>query len=77
MIANLVPKQAIPELATRANSPELVRVLEHIQRSGFVRNGEVDQEMADALRRLMELGAWLMPVVRDSRRQALSLDQQW
>lgn len=56
MIADLVPKHAIPELAARANSPEMLRVLQHIQRAGFIRNGNVDRETTDVLRRLMELG---------------------
>ncbi len=56
MPAPLYPHAAIPDLAAQV-SPEMLRVLRHIQQVGFIRNGrEVDPATAEILRKLTELG---------------------
>ncbi len=56
MPANLVPHAAIPELAQRV-TPQMLEVLRHIQRVGFIPDGkEVEQKIGPSLRQLTELG---------------------
>ncbi len=56
MPADLVPQAAIPELAAHV-PPELLDVLRHVQKSGFILNGPgIDARTADALKQLTELG---------------------
>lgn len=57
MPADLVSKEAIPELAARIDSPALYRVLRYLRENGFILNGQdVDDRMAALLQRLVELG---------------------
>ncbi len=56
MPAALVPHAAIPELAARV-TPELLKVLRHIQKANFIRNGKtLDPDTVEILRQLTELG---------------------
>jgi hypothetical protein len=56
MPADLVPHTAIPELAARAN-PEMLAVLRHIQRAGFIQNSKrLDRATFNLLQRLADLG---------------------
>jgi hypothetical protein len=57
MPAELVPNEAIPDLAARVNSPEMLRVLRRIQQTGSILNGSaVDQDTAAILKQLADLG---------------------
>jgi hypothetical protein len=56
MPADLVPKEAIPELAARVDSPELLRALRRVQQAGFILRGAADQQTASILQRLAGLG---------------------
>jgi hypothetical protein len=57
MPADLVPNDAIPQLAARVDAPEMLKVLQRIQRTGFILNGsDLDPETARSLQRLAELG---------------------
>ena len=56
MPADLVPNEAIPELAAQTSAP-MLRVLRRIQQAGLILNGgDVDQETGALLQRLTELG---------------------
>src|SRR5262249_30037535 len=56
MPANLVPHAAIPDLASRV-TPEMLKVLRHIQKADFIMNsGDLDPSTLGALRQLTELG---------------------
>ncbi|MCI0464135.1 MAG: hypothetical protein L0Z62_44950 [Gemmataceae bacterium] len=57
MPAKLVPNDAIPHLAARVDSPEMLKILHHIQQVGFILNGgDVDAETARILNQLAALG---------------------
>jgi hypothetical protein len=57
MPATLVPNEAIPKLAAQIDSPAMLRVLRHLQQTGFLLNGQAtDQRTLDILRRLADLG---------------------
>jgi hypothetical protein len=57
MPADLVPNAAIPDLAARANSPEMLAVLRRIQRAGFITNSRsLDHQTFDILQELATLG---------------------
>jgi hypothetical protein len=57
MPATLVSNEDIPRLADQVDSPGLLKVLRRLQERGFIHNGTgVNQEAADALRRLTDLG---------------------
>ena len=56
MPANLVPNDAIAELASRVDQG-MLRILRRIEQAGFIRNStEIDQDTADILQRLAHLG---------------------
>jgi hypothetical protein len=57
MPAPLVPNEAIPELAARADSPEMLQVLRRIQQAGFIPNGrDADRKTVGILKQLADLG---------------------
>jgi hypothetical protein len=57
MPANLVPKEAIPDLALQVNTPVMLKALKLLQHRGYIQNSEeIDAEMATALKRLTTLG---------------------
>jgi hypothetical protein len=57
MPADLVPPEAIPQLAAQIDSPSLYWVLRYLQKAGTIRNGrDVDDELAGILQRLTNLG---------------------
>jgi hypothetical protein len=56
MPAELVPHEAIPDLAARVD-PQALKILRGVQRDGFILNGpDVDPETADILQQLANLG---------------------
>jgi hypothetical protein len=56
MPADLVPHEAIPALAAKV-TPDMLQVLQRIQREGFILNGsDVGQPMAATLQALADLG---------------------
>ncbi len=56
MPADLVPHEAIPALAGKV-TPEMLQILQRIQREGFILNGDdVDQPTVATLRALADLG---------------------
>jgi hypothetical protein len=56
MPANLVPNEAIPQLADRIDSPSMLRVLRHLQQTGFIMNeSSLDKDTFDILQRLAAL----------------------
>jgi hypothetical protein len=57
MPATLVRPEAIPQLADQVDSPIMLKVLRRLKERGFIHHGaEVNQETADALKRLTDLG---------------------
>jgi hypothetical protein len=57
MPAELVSNEAIPNLAARIDSPAMLRVLRHLQTTGFILNGDdVGPDTAGILQRLTDLG---------------------
>lgn len=57
MPADLLPNEAIPELASHVDSPEKLSVLQRIQRAGFLVNGgDIDPKTAETLQQLTEFG---------------------
>ncbi len=57
MPTKLVPNEAIPDLAAAVNSPEMVKILRHIQQTGFILNGKyLGSETTTVLNQLATLG---------------------
>jgi hypothetical protein len=57
MPANLVSRDAIPELADQVDSLAMLRVLQHLRKAGYIANGQdVSPVMAAILQRLTSLG---------------------
>jgi hypothetical protein len=57
MPADLVPPEAIPQLAAQIDSPSLYWVLRYLQKAHSILNGrDVDDNLADFLQRLTNLG---------------------
>jgi hypothetical protein len=57
MPAQLVPNEAIPELAARADSPAMLRALRLLQVRGFLLNDrQIDRETAARMKQLADLG---------------------
>jgi hypothetical protein len=57
MPAELVPDEAIPQLAARIDSPAMLRVLEYLQKAGFVMTRSfLDEGTLNVLQRLAALG---------------------
>jgi hypothetical protein len=57
MSADLVPKEVIPQLATRIDSPTMLRVLRHIEQARFIMNApSLDRKTFDILQRLAASG---------------------
>jgi hypothetical protein len=57
MPADLIPAEAIPQLAAQVDTSAMLRALYRLQQHGFLLNGrDVDQETAGALERLAALG---------------------
>jgi hypothetical protein len=57
MPANLVPNDAIPELAAQVDSPAMLRMLRFLQQNGYIQNSpDVDRQTAVILQGLANLG---------------------
>jgi hypothetical protein len=57
MAADLVPDEAIPQLAAQIDSPATLRVLRRLRQAGFLHNGrDADPETVAILQRLADLG---------------------
>lgn len=57
MAADLVPREDIPKLAEKIDSPAMLTVLRHLEQTGFLFNNDgIDQETAAILHRLAALG---------------------
>lgn len=57
MPADLVPNEAIPELAARIHSPEMLQLLRRIQKDRFLLNApDMDEPTLEVLRQLSEYG---------------------
>src|SRR5947209_5460225 len=57
MPARLVPQEAIPKLAEQIDSLAMIRVLQHLQKAGFIMNGpDITPAAAVVLQRLTDLG---------------------
>lgn len=57
MPVDLLPAEAIPQLAAQVDAPAMLKILYRLQQSGFLLNGrDVDRETASALERLTALG---------------------
>jgi hypothetical protein len=52
MVAPLAPKERIPELADMVDTPAKLRLLRHLERSGFIFNGD---DLDTAERAILEL----------------------
>jgi hypothetical protein len=55
MPANLVPNEAIPKLAAQIDSPAMLRILRHLQQTGYIARQDVNQETIGILGRLANL----------------------
>src|SRR5689334_13333295 len=56
MPADPVPNSAIPELATRVNSPEIIGLLQRILQAGVIWKREADPDTTASLQRLTDVG---------------------